>query len=72
MSMPITFDPAHILDAWTEDTGGGFQIDYIKLKNGIMITISEDSVSIFDSNDFEIKGSGTYFENVVTRKRTEP
>ena len=37
---PILFNSAFVLDAWKEKTSNGF-IDYIKIKNGVLITIDQ-------------------------------
>ena len=43
-------------------------IDYIKLRKGVMITISRDRIAVFNSDDLEVKGAGVRFKDVVTSK----
>jgi hypothetical protein len=66
----INFNTAHVLDAWTESiekNDTALNIDYIKLKNGVMITITDEAITIFDANDLEVQDSAVAFRNIVTR-----
>ena len=65
---PIQFYTEFILDAWTEKTENG-SVDYIKTKNGVLITIDQHKLSIFDAEDWEIKNSGVIFKNINTLNR---
>lgn len=66
-TMSIQFESSFVLSAWTEKLKSG-SIDYIKLRNGVMITIERHKLSIFNSNDLEENGSGVRFEDIPTRK----
>ena len=46
-------------------TGNG-SVDYIKTKNGVLITIDQHKLSIFDADDLEVKGSGVIFSKITT------
>src|SRR5436853_3967273 len=64
---PIVFDSAFVLDAWKEKTASGF-IDYIKIKNGVLITITEVAISVYDADDLEVPGSTVVLRNIMTRE----
>ena len=63
----LVFDAAFVLDAWTEKTANGF-LDYIKIKNGVLITIDKEFLKVFDSDDLEVKQARVEFEEIITRK----
>ncbi len=66
----IRFSTSHVLDAWSEHVHkdeGDFNIDYIKLENGVLITITENSISVYDADDLDIKDSGVSFNRIKTR-----
>lgn len=68
---PIKFVSQNVLDAWSEiisHNNHERKIDYIKLKNGIMITITQNRIRIFDADDVAVKGSEINFRNITTRK----
>ncbi|TAH43640.1 MAG: hypothetical protein EYC69_02180 [Bacteroidetes bacterium] len=68
---PIKFVAQNVLDAWSEVVNNnGFEnkIDYIKLKNGVMITVTEIRIRVFDADDLEVAGSIVEFKNITTRK----
>ena len=68
---PIKFVSENVLDAWSEvvnNNGLENKIDYIKLKNGVMISITEIRIRVFDADDLEIPGSTVEFKNIITRK----
>jgi hypothetical protein len=62
---PIQFYTTYVRDAWTERTVNGF-IDYIKLKNFVLITIDRDKLSMFDADDLEVKKSRVNFGEITT------
>jgi hypothetical protein len=67
---PIKFTALNVLDAWSESVKNKEQeqkIDYIKLKNGVMITITEVKIRVFDADDLEVAGSTVEFKNITTR-----
>lgn len=67
----IYFSTAFVIDAWSEaitKNNSEYRVDYIKLNNGVLITIDESSISIFDSDDLEVEGSVVAFKNITTRK----
>jgi len=44
----------HISEMTSADTGGGFVIDLLTLKDGRVVGISEDSIVLYDNlDDFE-------------------
>ena len=43
--------------------------DYIKLANGVLITITENGISIYDSDDLEVTDSAVAFRNITTREK---
>lgn len=51
----------HISGMASADTGGGFVVDLLTLKDGRVVGISEDSIVLYDSLDD--------FENNEARKR---
>ena len=59
-----------MLDAWKEKTENGF-LDYIKIKNGVLITIDQQFLKVFDSDDLEVKNARIEFEEIITRKWNE-
>lgn len=63
---PIVFESVYVIDAWTEKTASGF-IDYIKIKNGVLITIDQQYLKVFDSDDLEVKKARVEFEEIITR-----
>jgi hypothetical protein len=68
---PIKFVSENVLDAWSEVVNNnGFEnkIDYIKLKNGVMISITEVRIRVFDADDLEITSSIVEFKNITTRE----
>lgn len=67
---PIVFDSAYVLDAWKEETTLGF-IEYIKLKNGVLVTVTENGISVYDAADLEVPGSAVEFKNISTREKPE-
>lgn len=67
---PIVFDSAFVLDVWKEKTASGF-IDYIKLKNGVLITVKEIGISVYDADDLVVPGSTVEFRNITTRQKQE-
>jgi hypothetical protein len=38
---------------WTEDTGGGTMVDFVEMSNGIILTITEDSVVAHQGEPWE-------------------
>ena len=67
----IKFTALNVLDAWSESVknkGIENKIDYIKLKNGVMITITEARIRVFDADDLEISGSTVEFKNITIRE----
>lgn len=62
---PIQFFTVFVRDAWTEKTENG-SVDYIKLKNGVLITIDGNKLSVFDGDDLEVKGSEVIFNKITT------
>ena len=67
----IKFTALNVLDAWSESVKNNDHeqmIDYIKLKNGVMITITEARIRVFDADDLEIPGSTVEFKNITTKK----
>lgn len=68
----ININACHVLDVWTERiTKNNFQniFDYIKLDNGVMIMITEKSITIYDADDLEIPNSAIAFRNITTREK---
>ena len=68
----INFNASFVLDAWTEvilKNDYETKIDYIKLDNGVLITVTEDAVRIFDADDLEVPGSAVAFRNFTTREK---
>ena len=66
----INFSTSFVIDAWSETitkNNSEYRIDYIKLNNGVLITIDESSISIFDSDDLEVEGGVVAFKNITTR-----
>ncbi len=66
----IRFSTSHVLDAWTEQIHkeeSDFNIDYIKLENGILVTITENGISVYDADDLEVVGSCVSFNAIKTR-----
>lgn len=71
-TLSIQFLSAHVLDAWTETVVANNpeeQTDFVKLKNGVMVTISELRIRVFDADDLEVNGSEVEFKNIVTRNK---
>ena len=65
----INFNASHVLDAWTESITKNdcvTHIDYIKLGNGVLITITENAISVYDADDLEVPGTGVAFRNITT------
>ena len=68
----INFNASHVLDAWTEKitkSNCESKIDYLKLCNGVLITVTEKSISIYDADDLEVPGSAVEFRNITTREK---
>lgn len=68
---PIKFVSQNVLDAWSESVKNSDQeqsFDYIKLKNGVMITVTEKQIRVFDSDDLEVPGSEVEFKNITIRE----
>lgn len=68
----INFNASHVLDAWTENimkNNCETKFDYIKLANGVLITITENGISIYDSDDLEVPDSAVAFRNITTREK---
>ena len=68
----INFNASHVLDAWTEvivKNDCETNIDYIKLCNGVLVTVTKDTVRIFDADDLEVPGSAVVFRNITTREK---
>ena len=63
----LVFDAAFVLDAWTEKTANGF-IDYIKIKNGVLLTIDQQFLKEFDADDLEVKKARVEFDEIISRK----
>jgi len=56
----IKFTALNVLDAWSEMVSAKNyeeKIDYIKLHNGVMITVTQDKVRVFDADDIEVPNS---------------
>lgn len=71
-TISIQFLSAFVLDAWTETIAANkpeVQTDYIKLKNGVLITISELKIRVFDADDLEVTGSKVEFKDIVIRNK---
>jgi len=71
-TLSIQFLSAYVIDAWTEKVPANQpeeQTDYIKLKNGTLITISGLRIRFFDADDLEVPGSVVEFKNIVTRNK---
>lgn len=71
-TLSIQFLSAFVIDAWTETVAANkpeVQIDYVKLKNGVMIAISELRIRVFDANDLEVPNSAVEFKNIVIRNK---
>ncbi|TAH40112.1 MAG: hypothetical protein EYC69_11935 [Bacteroidetes bacterium] len=67
----IKFIALNVLDAWSESMNNNSlenKIDYIKLKNGVMISITQLRIRIFDADDLEIPSSTVEFKNITIRK----
>lgn len=68
----INFSSSHVLDAWTEKITKNnceTNIDYIKLDNGVLITVTENAISVYDADDFEVPDSAVAFRNITTREK---
>ena len=68
----INFSSSFIIDAWTESITKNnceTKIDYIKLDNGVLVTVTENSISIYDADDLEVPGSAVAFRNITTRAK---
>ena len=68
----INFSSSFVLDAWTESimkNNCETRIDYIKLDNGVLITITENAISVYDADDLEVPGSAVAFRNITTREK---
>ena len=68
----ITFSSSFVIDAWTESTTKNnceTKIDYIKLDNGVLITINENAISVYDADNLEVPGSAVAFRNITTREK---
>lgn len=71
-TISIQFLTAHVLDAWSETVAANIpevQTDYVKLKNGTLITISQLRIRIFDAYDLEVPSCAFDFKNVATNKK---
>ncbi len=67
---PIKFVSENVLDAWSEiatKKDQKLRIDYIKLKNGVMIMITGEEIRVYDADDLEIPRSAIEFHDVSTR-----
>lgn len=42
-----TLDATYIVDVWTENTGGGVMVDYIRLSNGHVIGINDECAVLY-------------------------
>ena len=42
--MDLSEECSFIKKAWTEQTGGGVMVDYLRLKNGELIGITEECI----------------------------
>ena len=62
----LVFDAVFILDVWKEKIADG-SIDYIKIKNGVLITIDQQFLKVFDADDPEVKKARVEFEKIITR-----
>ena len=68
----INFSSSFVIDAWTEvitKNNCATKIDYIKLDNGVLLTVTENAISIYDADDLEVPGSAVAFRNITTRKK---
>lgn len=68
----INFNTSHVLDAWTESitkNKSEISFDYIKLCNGVLIMITDEAITIYDSDDLEVAGSAVAFGNITTREK---
>lgn len=66
----INFTTSFVTDAWTETitkNHSEYKIDYIKLNNGVLITIDIFSISVFDSDDLAVEDGVIAFKNITTR-----
>ena len=69
-SIRINFSTSFVIDAWTETitkNNSEYRIDYIKLNNGVLITIDVSSISVFDSDDIAVEDGVIAFKNIATR-----
>ena len=41
----------YIRKVYTENTGGGVLVDYVYLKNGVVLGVTDDSVVVFQSEN---------------------
>lgn len=66
----INFSTSFVIDAWSETitkNNSEYRIDYVKLINGVLITIDASSISVFDSDDLGVEGGVIAFKNITTR-----
>jgi hypothetical protein len=55
----------YIHHVFTENTGGGSMVDYVCLKNGKVIGISDECLVLFDSYDDACEDDGTKAKGVI-------
>jgi hypothetical protein len=48
----------YITEVFTENTGGGLMCDFVRLKNGKIIAISDECIAIYESLDSFYEGTG--------------
>lgn len=67
----IVFNASHVIDAWTEvviKNNLEFKIDYIRVANGVVLTITDNGISVYDADDLEVEGGTIVFKNITTRE----
>lgn len=62
--MPIKVNLAYIDNVFTENTGGGCKVDFVELKDGRIIGISDEFLCVYESYDHFYEASG--LENLPT------
>jgi hypothetical protein len=62
----LQLEMTHILDGWIVKSSDGL-IDYLKLKNGLLVTIDNESLKIFDLDFIEVSHARVVFKKLITK-----
>ena len=49
----MKMETTYIKKVWTENTGGGTMVDFVELSNGIILTITDESVEAHKGEPWE-------------------